>query len=433
MLLEVNALTNLIVDGPREADIDLWAAISALTPTIFVVDTGHDIDDWRERLPDAAHFLYRANQFVNNTEADIKHALDHFGADPHETAFVTNDSSRIGEATQTRVGTILMADGVGEDTIPDVIIFSGDDAKQTFEDLIGGKRYGFVNEMYATRFGDTTGAGGTSFLFTQTILKNRTELPRNLRRKLEVVVGGRYFPRADARHDKHQLSMRMAHFKTGDRRGAPIVRGLATVLKLVFQQQVCDVITRVPPKPSKATDHLGDALTQAARLIRGSDPRPLARIELDAITCIADYPQQKDAGGWASRVNNVSDVFDANAEIVAGKSVLLVDDVLTSGATLVEAARTLLEAGATEVLLCPIAIDQHIINYDFSDVVPCPSDNCTGHMQIRFKRTGDAAFWGCSTYFDTNCNGRMDFKPGWQASNEQNTRDGIWLITSANF
>lgn len=49
------------------------------------------------------------------------------------------------------------------------------------------------------------------------------------------------------------------------------------------------------------------------------------------------------------RKQNVSGAFTARAEIVKGKSVLVVDDVTTSGATLDACADALLEAGAKEV------------------------------------------------------------------------------------
>jgi len=51
----------------------------------------------------------------------------------------------------------------------------------------------------------------------------------------------------------------------------------------------------------------------------------------------------------ADRLTNVADAFWADAEKVASKAVLLIDDVCTTGSTLSEAARALLNAGAAEV------------------------------------------------------------------------------------
>ncbi len=49
------------------------------------------------------------------------------------------------------------------------------------------------------------------------------------------------------------------------------------------------------------------------------------------------------------RVKNVKGVFHANKHLVKNKHILLIDDVVTSSASLTEATKTLLEAGATSV------------------------------------------------------------------------------------
>jgi competence protein ComFC len=57
-----------------------------------------------------------------------------------------------------------------------------------------------------------------------------------------------------------------------------------------------------------------------------------------------------------SRKKNVSDAFEINGAMVKDKTVLLIDDVLTTGATLNECARVLKEAGAKKVYSCVAAI-----------------------------------------------------------------------------
>lgn len=58
----------------------------------------------------------------------------------------------------------------------------------------------------------------------------------------------------------------------------------------------------------------------------------------------------------ADRATNIIGAFDlVDPTVIEGKKILLVDDVLTTGATLGEAARTLMEGGAAAVYLAVLA------------------------------------------------------------------------------
>nr|BAL52748.1 phosphoribosyltransferase [uncultured Chloroflexota bacterium] len=59
------------------------------------------------------------------------------------------------------------------------------------------------------------------------------------------------------------------------------------------------------------------------------------------------------------RRQNVRDAFEARSEWVRGKSVLLVDDVATTGATLSSASEALLSAGAARVYAVTLARSHH--------------------------------------------------------------------------
>lgn len=81
--------------------------------------------------------------------------------------------------------------------------------------------------------------------------------------------------------------------------------------------------------------------------------RPLARVWglpllLDAVRRSRDGPPQASLEGPA-RLRNVRGAFEADASRIAGRSVLVVDDVMTTGATLQSLARELKRAGAVRV------------------------------------------------------------------------------------
>lgn len=69
---------------------------------------------------------------------------------------------------------------------------------------------------------------------------------------------------------------------------------------------------------------------------------------------IKETPKQSHSGTREERVINLKDCFVANPN-VSGKYVILVDDVVTTGSTLKEARKTLLDAGAKDVFAITIA------------------------------------------------------------------------------
>jgi ComF family protein len=78
------------------------------------------------------------------------------------------------------------------------------------------------------------------------------------------------------------------------------------------------------------------------------------RVELRALTRVRDTPPQS-ALGAAERRRNVRDAFTVEPGRIAGRRVLLVDDVLTTGATAEACALALGRAGAAEVAVLTLA------------------------------------------------------------------------------
>lgn len=86
--------------------------------------------------------------------------------------------------------------------------------------------------------------------------------------------------------------------------------------------------------------------------------RPLARqlgipLELKNIHRYRDTTPQASLP-WKERAKNIRHAFECNIDL-GGKTVLVVDDVMTTGATLNEVARTLKAHGATRVENCVLA------------------------------------------------------------------------------
>ena len=104
---------------------------------------------------------------------------------------------------------------------------------------------------------------------------------------------------------------------------------------------VCDLIVPVPIHWSRLA-HRG---FNQSELLCESMPKDKTRT--DALKRIRATPPQARLS-HDERFKNLKDAFRAS-KFVEGKSVLLVDDVLTSGQTFAECANALKQAGATKV------------------------------------------------------------------------------------
>lgn len=138
------------------------------------------------------------------------------------------------------------------------------------------------------------------------------------------------------------------HKDPGERRYGPMLGALAATACADWAGWP-DVVVPVPP-------------TRSARLRRGYDhTAPLARAVADRLgsqaagLLVARERADQRALDRHGRRENVRDAFAVRASVSVPARVLLVDDVMTTGATLDAAARALKTSGAREVRAVAVA------------------------------------------------------------------------------
>jgi ComF family protein len=143
-------------------------------------------------------------------------------------------------------------------------------------------------------------------------------------------------------------------FKFGGRRGLanPLGDLLAGLGLRALPGAAPDVLVPVPLHPRRARERgYNQALLLARRLERAWGV-PVAS---DALRRAVPTQPQADLDA-AARRQNVRDAFAVQSpRLIAGRHVVLVDDVLTTGATAGECARTLSRAGAATVGVVTVA------------------------------------------------------------------------------
>ncbi len=117
-----------------------------------------------------------------------------------------------------------------------------------------------------------------------------------------------------------------------------------------FLQSAPGAVAPVPLHQARYRERKYDHATLLAVELARLAGRPLADT---ALTRVRDTPRQVGLSD-EERVRNVRDAFSASPG-VKGQSLVLVDDVLTTGATVHAASSTLLAAGATQVVVLTLA------------------------------------------------------------------------------
>ncbi len=102
------------------------------------------------------------------------------------------------------------------------------------------------------------------------------------------------------------------------------------------------------PVPLSAQRMAERGFNQAACLAKPLAAQLGVRYHPYGIRRVRDTPSQVGLSGEARR-RNVAGAFQACGEVVAGKKVLIIDDVMTTGSTLKTCAEALREAGAGAV------------------------------------------------------------------------------------
>jgi len=93
-----------------------------------------------------------------------------------------------------------------------------------------------------------------------------------------------------------------------------------------------------------------------AMLLAMSTALELDDVAVSTLEKIVDTEKQSQIASAEKRRANISGAYSAvDGELIHGKRILLIDDIVTTGSTLSECARTLLAAGASEVLCATIA------------------------------------------------------------------------------
>jgi phosphoribosylpyrophosphate synthetase len=372
---------------------------------------------WRSHVSAATHVLAFDDNYLLQVHGNVKAALAIANAQPYETLYLCCDGDELDEAVATRCGTLLV--GMPHDALADVLAANMAEAVDLADRLRRSESVGYFAEVASTAI-DPGKVANTS----GRILIRDPAAFGDIREQARVIALGRSFKPEDTRSKKHQLTRRILDHVKRARPDQTLASVLGDAIAWVHSTTPVDTITRIPPRPGDTNDGVGHLLTAACQRAERTDPGMLARLNLGAATCTRPYLKQKQVGSYENRRANVDGAF-RSASNVRGQHVLLVDDVLTSGHTAAEVARTVLAAGADRVTCLILGENQNVVLAWTGAAYPCPLRTCGGELMLRFNQKEQSAFWTCSNHFKTGCDTIVPWRPGLEAWNATNSRDSL--------
>ena len=151
----------------------------------------------------------------------------------------------------------------------------------------------------------------------------------------------------------------LLRYKFSGRRSYASAYGRALAMKL--QKEALDdfdILTWVPIAPLRRLRRGYDQVALLADAV-GSE---LGAIPVRTLKKIRNTPPQSLLQDAAHRRANVLGAYrSVNPDLIRGKRIVLLDDIITTGATASECARVLLTAGAKEVYCAAVAVANHTI------------------------------------------------------------------------
>lgn len=293
-----------------------------------------------------------------------------------EIVFLTSNWNICDELTKIPLNVIILSSGINNISslgkLPDYYISNLNE----INNIKAGKDVGYISEYIAANYGSTN----------DVVVRCIKHCYYNT---YEVISGGRYFESKDKRSSFNALATRIIKSKRDNSQEDVFKNIYSFIIRICNANGIkIDGITRVPPRPTESNDRFKGIVEKVASENNTEDL-------CDNLICIRDYRKQKGLNA-SERKNNIIGVFQATD--VIDKTILVIDDILTTGATTFEAVNELYRKGAKKVIVGVLATTQFKVQttYAYDDLIIC--SKCNSSMKLRNENNHNQLFFGCSNY-----------------------------------
>ena len=253
---------------------------------------------------------------------------------------------------------------------------------------------------------DVEGFFGEIFLYPE-ILKKGMIIPVEYAYEDEAIpmyMLGRYFGYSQYMSQLHPYSSAIFLNKWKDHKSYGIYNQIfgdliSIAVGTLLEEYKIDGICPVPPRPGKEDRFSGiiKSISENYGILNCSSQ----------LKCIKDYPSQKKLS-YQERQDNIRGVFEASPDL-SGKSLIIVDDIISTGATIDECITTLRNAGVVDVYIVVLAVNQPELSYWSSNGIQISCPKCGSKMRLLVNSYSKSLFYSCC---DAKCDESMNYNEG---------------------
>lgn len=276
------------------------------------------------------------------------------------------------------IGTILVGNLIHDflKNIPDYDVLT---IKQIVEVLNYGRK-GYCAEIFATY---ESSKKTMSLLFCNESIT----LADGSERVVDLYFGGRYYANKHMYILNDPLSHIVKQFKSRYVKVVDLFFDLAC--RYIAQIENVDSFTYIPLKPADIKEGKFDRFNNLKLIGLKKE-----NMQLDTfLRCIKDFSQK--GNDLYVRREIVKGAFEVIKD-VENKTIVIIDDVFSTGSTILEAVKILYEAGAKKVIAVLLSVNQLTESSIKYKNLKC--NICGSNMKLRMNKSSGQLFFGCENY-----------------------------------
>lgn len=308
----------------------------------------------------------------------IQEVMEKEKCESYSIISISKDILFLKSMIEYRIGTILVGNLIHDflKNIPDYDVLT---IKQIVE-VLNYDRKGYCAEIFATY---ESSKKTMSLLFCNESIT----LTDGSERVVDLYFGGRYYANKHMYILNDPLSHIVKQFKSRYVKVVDLFFDLAC--RYIAQIENVDSFTYVPLKPADIKEGKFDRFNNLKLIGLKKE-----NMQLDTfLRCIKDFSQK--GNDLYVRREIVKGAFEVIKD-VENKTIVIIDDVFSSGSTILEAVKTLYEAGAKKVIAVLLSVNQLTESSIKYKNLKC--NICGSNMKLRMNKSNGQLFFGCENY-----------------------------------